>query len=105
MRCGWLTTYSADDPSCRPYVFMWMDALTQKVREGAQTVNVHALIATGVNADGYREIRSAHARLPPGHRPVRRPVRPPLRNARGWDLFSADPVLGEVDLRWPGMTL
>jgi hypothetical protein len=31
---------------------MWMDALTQKVREGAQTVNVHALIATGVNADG-----------------------------------------------------
>jgi hypothetical protein len=21
------------------------------------------------------------------------------------DLFSADPALGEVDLRWPGMTL
>ena len=34
----------------------WIDALTQKVREGGRTVNVHCLIATGVNADGYREI-------------------------------------------------
>ena len=39
-----------------PYVFVWIDALTQKVREGGRTVNVHALIATGVNADGKREI-------------------------------------------------
>jgi putative transposase len=35
-----------------PYAFVWIDALTQKVREGGRTVNVHALIATGVNADG-----------------------------------------------------
>jgi transposase-like protein len=39
-----------------PYTFAWIDALTQKVREGGRTVNVHALIATGVNADGHREI-------------------------------------------------
>jgi len=39
-----------------PYTFMWVDALTQKVREGGRTVNVHALIATAVNADGQREI-------------------------------------------------
>jgi transposase-like protein len=39
-----------------PYTFVWIDALTQKVREGGRTVNVHALIATGVNADGKREI-------------------------------------------------
>jgi putative transposase len=39
-----------------PYTFMWIDALTQKVREGGRTVNVHALIATGVNACGKREI-------------------------------------------------
>jgi putative transposase len=39
-----------------PYPFVWIDALTQKVREGGRTVNVHALIATGVNADGKREI-------------------------------------------------
>ena len=39
-----------------PYTFLWTGALTQKVREGGRTVNVHALIATGVNADGKREI-------------------------------------------------
>ena len=39
-----------------PYTFAWIDALTQKVREGGRTVNVHALIATGVNAGGKREI-------------------------------------------------
>jgi putative transposase len=31
-----------------PYTFVWIDALTQKVREGGRTVNVHCLIATGV---------------------------------------------------------
>ena len=39
-----------------PYPFVWIDALTQKVREGGRTVNVHCLVATGVNADGHREI-------------------------------------------------
>jgi putative transposase len=39
-----------------PYTFVWIDALTQKVREGGRTVNVHCLVATGVNADGHREI-------------------------------------------------
>jgi putative transposase len=39
-----------------PYTFVAADALTQKVREGGRVVNVHALIATGVNADGHREI-------------------------------------------------
>jgi putative transposase len=39
-----------------PYRFVQADAMTVKVREGGRTVNVHALIATGVNADGKREI-------------------------------------------------
>jgi transposase-like protein len=39
-----------------PYTFVAADALVLKVREAGRTVNVHALIATGVNADGYREI-------------------------------------------------
>jgi transposase-like protein len=39
-----------------PYTFVWIDALTQKVREGGRTVNVHCLVATGVNAGGRREI-------------------------------------------------
>jgi putative transposase len=30
-----------------PYTFVWTDALTQKVREGGRTVNVHCLIAAG----------------------------------------------------------
>lgn len=39
-----------------PYTFVWMDALTIKVREAGRTVNVHALIAVGVNGDGQREV-------------------------------------------------
>ena len=39
-----------------PYTFMAADALVLKVREAGRVVNVHALIATGVNAEGYREI-------------------------------------------------
>lgn len=39
-----------------PYTFISADALTMKVREGGRVVNVHVLVATGVNADGHREI-------------------------------------------------
>ena len=39
-----------------PYTFVAADALTLKVREGGRVVAVHALLATGVNADGHREI-------------------------------------------------
>src|SRR3954449_13504623 len=39
-----------------PYTFVAADALTMKVREGGRVVLVHALVATGVNADGHREI-------------------------------------------------
>jgi len=39
-----------------PYTFLAADALTMKVREAGRVVNVHALLATGVNADGHREI-------------------------------------------------
>jgi putative transposase len=39
-----------------PYTFIAADALVLKVREGGRVVNVHALLATGVNSDGHREI-------------------------------------------------
>jgi putative transposase len=39
-----------------PYTFLAADALVLKVREGGRTVNVHALLAVAVNADGFREI-------------------------------------------------
>jgi putative transposase len=34
---------------------VWLDALTQKVREGGRVVNVAVVIATGVNNEGRRE--------------------------------------------------
>jgi len=43
-----------------PYTFVAADALTMKVREGGRVVIVHALVATGVNADGHREILGLH---------------------------------------------
>ncbi len=33
-----------------------MGALTMKVREHGRSVNVHALVAVGVNAGGQREV-------------------------------------------------
>jgi len=39
-----------------PYTYVWMDALTQKVREGGRVVQIAVVIANGVNADGQREI-------------------------------------------------
>lgn len=39
-----------------PYSFVAADALAMKVREGGRVVKVAVLVATGVNADGYREI-------------------------------------------------
>jgi putative transposase len=39
-----------------PYTYVWLDALTQKVREGGRIANVAMVVATGVNAQGAREI-------------------------------------------------
>ncbi|MGA7149290.1 MAG: IS256 family transposase [Microbacterium sp.] len=39
-----------------PFTFVAADALTMKVREGGRVVNSVALVATGVNADGRREV-------------------------------------------------
>jgi transposase-like protein len=39
-----------------PYVYVTLDALTQRCREGGRIVNVHVLLAVGVSAEGYREV-------------------------------------------------
>jgi putative transposase len=39
-----------------PFPYLWLDALTQKVREAGRIVNVSVVVATGVNAEGKREI-------------------------------------------------
>jgi transposase-like protein len=42
------------------YTFVAADAVTMKVREGGRVVKVAVMVATGVNADGYREILGMH---------------------------------------------
>jgi putative transposase len=37
-------------------VFVWVDALSMKVREGGRVCNTAVLVATAVNADGHREL-------------------------------------------------
>ena len=44
------------DGGAGPFTFVAADALVLKVREGGRVVPVHALVATGINADGHREI-------------------------------------------------
>jgi transposase-like protein len=39
-----------------PYPYVWLDALTQRCREGGRIVNVATVVATAVNADGKREV-------------------------------------------------
>ena len=39
-----------------PYPYVWLDGLTQQVREGGRIVNVCVVVATGVNAEGQRAI-------------------------------------------------
>lgn len=45
-----------------PYTFCVADALTMKVREAGLVVNAVVLVATGVDADGHREVLGG-----PGH--------------------------------------
>lgn len=39
-----------------PFTFVTADALTMKAREGGRVVNAVVMLATGVNADGHREV-------------------------------------------------
>src|SRR3954452_15113751 len=43
-----------------PYTFVAADALVMKVREHGRVVKIAVLVATGINADGYREILGVH---------------------------------------------
>jgi transposase-like protein len=44
-----------------PFAFVAADALTMKVRENGRVVNAVVLVATGVNADGHREVLGVKA--------------------------------------------
>ena len=81
----------------RSITFVTVDALVVKFREDGRVVNVHALIATGVNADGYREIarhRRHHCR---GRRRLAHVLtRPDRPEALGCQLVSTDAPPGLV---------
>ena len=63
-----------------PFTFVAADALTMKVREHGRVVNAVVLVATGVNADGHREVlgvKVATSETQGGmERVLRRPRRP-----------------------------
>ena len=43
-------------PLDAPYTYVWVDALVQRVREDGRVQNVAVVLATGVNAEGKREV-------------------------------------------------
>lgn len=45
-----------DRPLSGEYCYLWLDATYLKVRQGGRVVSVAAIIATGVNTDGRREV-------------------------------------------------
>ena len=48
---SWAVRWAVD-----PNPYLWLDALTQKVREDGRIVNVSVVVATAVNGEGKREI-------------------------------------------------
>ena len=52
----WWTASLTDRWDGGAYCYLWLDALSQKVREEGRIVNVSVAVATAVNAEGRREI-------------------------------------------------
>jgi putative transposase len=53
---GEVAAFRARPLDAGPYLYVWVDALAVKSREAGRIVNVACVLATGVNADGHREI-------------------------------------------------
>ena len=51
-----VTSFLARPLDAGPYRYLWLDALTQLVREEGRVVQVAVVVATAVNADGKREV-------------------------------------------------
>ena len=52
----WWTASLTDRWTEERTAYLWLDALSQKVREEGRIVNVSVAVATAVNAEGRREI-------------------------------------------------
>jgi putative transposase len=69
------------------YAYVWLDALAVKCREAGRIVNIACVVATGVNAQGYREILGVDVLT--------------TEDGAGWTAFLRDLVargLGGVEL-------
>ena len=64
-----------------PYRYLWLDALTQRVREEGRIAQVSVVVATAVNADGKREVLGIDPRKLLAER-YAQPVPKPLTCAR-----------------------
>ena len=53
---GAVETFRTRPLDSGPYPYLWLDALTQKVREDGRVVNVAVVVATAVNGEGKREV-------------------------------------------------
>jgi transposase-like protein len=60
-----------------PYRYLWIDGVTQRVREGGRVVNVTAVIATTTNAEGHRSSSASTSSR-------RRTPRPGRRSCARW---------------------
>jgi transposase-like protein len=61
-----------------PYAYVWVDALAVKCREAGRIVKVACVVATGVNADGHREVLGVDVLTG--------------EDGAGWTAFLRDPV-------------
>jgi putative transposase len=66
-----------------PFTFVAADALTMKVREQGRVVNAVVLVATGVNADGHREVLGVKVAT--------------SETKQAWNVFFADLVARGLD--------
>ena len=76
------------------YPYLWLDALTQKVREAGRIVNVSVVVATAVNGEGKREIIGMDVGTGE-HRPVHTPGGQETKNRGRLEKAGQPPGVGE----------
>jgi putative transposase len=84
---GEVAAFRARPLDAGPYPYVWVDALAVKCREAGRIVNVACVVATGVNAEGHREILGVDVLT--------------TEDGAGWTAFLRDLVargLGGVEL-------
>ena len=74
-----------------PFIFVAADALTMKVREGGRVVSAVVLTATGVNADGHREVLGLRVATP-ARAEQRGTSSSPTWSPEAWEGYDLSPL-------------